>query len=453
MVAPVVRDRNVLSAETGQRLMALLGETHRPIPEARSRGRTDGRNPLLVRCTSATAAGASGVGAQCYPAVVVGNDATATSQPELGDVWLTLLGDGGESVQPVEDKLYHALLSGFFTSDDEDRPRTFAVAGGADGATGSCGTTCGTLAGLAGDEGLSFEVVCARGEFSAFDPLQETGGVPLSAAQFRPTGTGVWTLQYWNGSAWANFTFNWTGGTGSVVFTWNATLLPTLTIGGTSVTLLCLSADATFVGGRRNGLAGGGAIAADCEPNDIVFRVACDCLSLDGWQGPGFYCVLGAEEDCEGDDPSCVELIESDRCSEAIQICSGVYEDEEACECEEPACAAGPFELTFTGWTGDSTWMNDTFDVPYGGGDFDIAEGLNQGPVLDLQCTDGVYALVILDTDKTNIPGLCGGGDVTIAPTSVTYFPLTITFANVPGCWGTTDNLSNTDVTAVVVEQ
>lgn len=84
------------------------------------------------------------------------------------------------------------------------------------------------------------------------------------------------------------------------------------------------------------------------------------CNSIDGWEGPGFYCVRdidtsglsGASGSESGEEPSesgmvegmlvgatnpcrVVELLEQDRCNSAIEICSGPYatQDEAELEC------------------------------------------------------------------------------------------------------------------------
>jgi hypothetical protein len=116
------------------------------------------------------------------------------------------------------------------------------------------------------------------------------------------------------------------------VFTWNGTEFPTLAVGGTNVTRLCVSADATFVGGRRNGLTGGGTVADDCDPNDIGFRVGCMCCFLDGWQGAGIYCV----DQGDGCEPLELFDVDEDRCADAGHtICSGPYA---TLELAEAAC-------------------------------------------------------------------------------------------------------------------
>ncbi len=128
----------VLSERAAKRVAELLRMAERPIPANSSNGGTGGRHPVLVRCTSATAAGGSGVAAQCYPAVVIDVDATVDEQPELASgVWLTVLGDDGAAESPTEDQLYHGLISGDFDPDPEgtsdNRPRVFAVAPAAGG--------------------------------------------------------------------------------------------------------------------------------------------------------------------------------------------------------------------------------------------------------------------------------------------------------------------------------
>lgn len=103
-----------------------------------------GGRPVFVRCTSATAAAGSGVGAQCYPGVIVDPRASATSQTERGTVWLTLLGAGGVAKQPKTSLVYECLLTGDVEAATSDtRPRAFSVTGSA-----STSSDCSGVLGL-----------------------------------------------------------------------------------------------------------------------------------------------------------------------------------------------------------------------------------------------------------------------------------------------------------------
>jgi|GEM_PF-6531728 len=94
-------------------------------------GRWRGHRPFVVRCTSATAAAVSGVGAQCYAGVIVDLDPAATSQSDLGEVWLTLYDGGGNPVRPRAGKHYTCLVQGDVEAATGDtRPRAFGVSGG-----------------------------------------------------------------------------------------------------------------------------------------------------------------------------------------------------------------------------------------------------------------------------------------------------------------------------------
>lgn len=121
---------SVVSTTTAVALRELLRKRKQPGPPV-PRGGEIGRVPLLVRCTSATAAGGSGVSAECYPAVVIDphSDELVTDQPELGNVWLTVMSSGGPAV-PVADKEYHGLMSGTHTEGSDTRPRVFAASVG-----------------------------------------------------------------------------------------------------------------------------------------------------------------------------------------------------------------------------------------------------------------------------------------------------------------------------------
>jgi hypothetical protein len=114
------------------------------------RGELRGRSPIIVRCTSATAASGSGVGAQCYPGVIVDPKAGDTTQDELGTVWLTVRGVGVESVQPTEDATYLCLLAGNEDIGGDIRPRAFSSASDGEAASSSCSSflkagMCATL--------------------------------------------------------------------------------------------------------------------------------------------------------------------------------------------------------------------------------------------------------------------------------------------------------------------
>lgn len=128
----------ILKDETAVRLMRLLnGPGDQEIPQRR--GGATSRTPVLVRCTSATAAGGTEVGHdQCYPAVVLDINSLVANQAEEAAVWLTIL-DGGTTASPitvavpVAGNAYYGLYSGMFdpfpgSGSSDPRPRVFAIA-------------------------------------------------------------------------------------------------------------------------------------------------------------------------------------------------------------------------------------------------------------------------------------------------------------------------------------
>lgn len=119
----------LLSTQTGQRLLRKLDE----MPDfSVPRGDHALQPTVMVRCTSTTAAGGSGVAAQCFPAVILNLESDADAlptSPELGDVWLTVLGSTG-SVTPELGKPYTGILSGDFEVGANKRPRVFVVLSG-----------------------------------------------------------------------------------------------------------------------------------------------------------------------------------------------------------------------------------------------------------------------------------------------------------------------------------
>lgn len=108
------------SASKLRQLMRLAPTT--PIQAAH--GNEFGRAPLMVRCTSATAAG-TGISAECYPAVVVDtvSDELIADQPELGEVWLTLVNGS----TPVVNDIYFGVMAGEHTEGSDTRPRVFVM--------------------------------------------------------------------------------------------------------------------------------------------------------------------------------------------------------------------------------------------------------------------------------------------------------------------------------------
>lgn len=103
---------SALSPRTAERLLRLLADQgiSEPIPRHPARG----RSAALVRCTSTTAAATTGVGAQCYPGVVLLPRADDTNPTELdGLVWITIWNSSGGADVPDLDQVYTAVLGGF----------------------------------------------------------------------------------------------------------------------------------------------------------------------------------------------------------------------------------------------------------------------------------------------------------------------------------------------------
>lgn len=120
---------------------------------------------------------------------------------------------------------------------------------------------------------------------------------------------------------------------------------------------VCSSAGyATFVGGTQVPCHGH-PISTHCD-NTFTIRLSCDCLSIRGWEGPGWYCIVDEPLPGTGSCPTrffVAYLLEPDRCDTSIGICSGPYLSEAAATaaCTPPSCpltgAAGtPSTLTAT---------------------------------------------------------------------------------------------------------
>lgn len=117
----------VASAQTVSRIKRQLAENP-PAPVGTYTGA--GRALwVIVRCTSATAAAGSGVGAQCYPGRLTQprSEALAANQPSGGAVWLTLI-EGTAAVAPESGKTYVGILVGNLSIGGDDRPRVIAAA-------------------------------------------------------------------------------------------------------------------------------------------------------------------------------------------------------------------------------------------------------------------------------------------------------------------------------------
>ena len=195
--------------------------------------------------------------------------------------------------------------------------------------SGPCGGQCGSLVGITTDACLRLELVCHTGEFTDMSESQ-------FAAVYAFGSGGTWTFKTWvDGSpgSWTNFSFNWIGGTGTAAFTFDGDGNGVLTVGGNVMKRRCDEDDATFEGGRQNGFTGDAAdLPADkCASNTFVLRVSCSCCPIDGWEGPGWYCLVVSPQVCETGTKYCVELLDEDKCDSSLVICSGPHATEAAC--------------------------------------------------------------------------------------------------------------------------
>lgn len=120
-----------LTPRTAARLKRLLGDEGEASPTPRHQPR--GRTVALVKCTSATAATTSGLGAQCYPGVVLLPRTDDTTPTELdGEVWLTVWDDSGGAATPTADAVYTCILGGFVdpgTGQERQRAHTTTKGG------------------------------------------------------------------------------------------------------------------------------------------------------------------------------------------------------------------------------------------------------------------------------------------------------------------------------------
>ncbi|AMV25530.1 hypothetical protein VT84_14120 [Gemmata sp. SH-PL17] len=158
-------------------------------------------------------------------------------------------------------------------------------------------------------------------------------------------------LEYAAGQWTSTTELTYPGGSGVVVF-WIADGRLRCTLDGNEL----VNCGDCFVGGP---LTGHGTSTGACDGETFTVCLACACCSIDGWDGPGWYCVRAA-----GTDDACVpvELLDEDRCDTSIEICSGPYVDEAAAQaicgvelvpsqCSPNGFAANYFAITFTGVT------------------------------------------------------------------------------------------------------
>lgn len=185
--------------------------------------------------------------------------------------------------------------------------------GASETATPSGADSCGWPAGADADTCIRMTVVSASGRCSGIDTAQS---IELAWA----SGTS----DYRSGAS--DFTGTGSGGTGQVILDLSGAT-PAATIDNVAGKPLGCSGDGGLLfafGGTT--LCGG--TAGTCN-NYFVARFDCECCSIAGWEGAGWYCVDGAP----------LYLTEEDRCDDTITIDSGVYETEAEAEA---ACPAAP---------------------------------------------------------------------------------------------------------------
>ena len=131
----------LLSDRTADRLMRLLNSSGGGV--ANTRASFAGQQWVFARCDSATAVGGNVILDQCYPATLLKPVTQSTLPPEEHPrgILLTLLGDDGESAEPVEGQCYVALMGAEVESDGSGslagRPRCFGVETGGETAVSS----------------------------------------------------------------------------------------------------------------------------------------------------------------------------------------------------------------------------------------------------------------------------------------------------------------------------
>lgn len=195
-----------LSKHTGAQLKQVIAHRGGGGGDKRPAGTGSGnRDSVFVRCTSATAADTSGVGAQCYPGIIVDPQSDQTSQPTLGTVWLTVLTTGSSVGVPVNNQVYECLLTGRVEAAAGDvRPRAFGVpAAGATGrapfaadlteATGAASWQSRTIVSTAWANDTptgtnnAYPVQCGGADFTA-------GATSTSIMWEEPPGSGVYAF-------------------------------------------------------------------------------------------------------------------------------------------------------------------------------------------------------------------------------------------------------------------
>ncbi len=189
-----------------------------------------------------------------------------------------------------------------------------------------CGQGCTWIASLHTDtDCLELTVQSATGQFSALDLTQ--------------------VINWHWGSTSSPDLFNWTGGSAAVRMTLTGGT-PHLFLGDAELTFLCCGDGfVLFAGGPGNGLSGSGfSPDTSCQPDYFCVKVACACCPIEGWGGPGWYCIATIGTATGSGNCVAVELLTEDSCDINIVICSGPYVNEAGALA---VCGPPPF-VTYT---------------------------------------------------------------------------------------------------------
>lgn len=195
-----------LTRNTAGKLESALRRVDRPAPGVRpAGGAVTGQIPVLVACTSATAANGLAEGGQCYPGVILRGQAGLAEPVPRGLCWLTVYGDDGAAGVPAEGQVYVALLGGQYDpdpdGDSDGRPRAFAAAGaGGGGNPPILVKTVGSVPATGpADESEEFSVIPGPGNTGAYSywslPAQPArSGIPgwMTAGGQAISGEKVW---------------------------------------------------------------------------------------------------------------------------------------------------------------------------------------------------------------------------------------------------------------------
>jgi hypothetical protein len=222
--------------------------------------------------------------------------------------------------------------------------------------------SCSWLSGLATTDCLLLTVVSATGRCSGIDTAQ--------SVELQWDGADTW-------DGTTDFDHTGAGTPGAVVFDWANPDDPTLTIDGVSGKFWgCNGAGKLLFSFGGTDLCGGA--AGSCN-NSFTVAVECACCSIEGWDGPGWYCVLDeGGEDCETDPLIAAELTDADRCDTGVTICSGPYETEEEADA---VCNPAPISVG-----GCSIPQSITAEYTYSSGN----AGCHSGGVFPLTYNSGI---------------------------------------------------------------